>query len=100
VGERIGLFPVSGELNYRVPDAKATLAAIEARYPVDDRRPENSAIQKLVAAMQSLGPISRTQIEWQIDGAVSAVAGNNTADLREVIRRAKQLVVELSRRPA
>lgn len=32
VGERIGLFPVSGELNYRVPDAKATLAAIEARY--------------------------------------------------------------------
>ena len=32
VGERIRLFPVSGELNYRVPDAKATLAAIEARY--------------------------------------------------------------------
>jgi phosphomannomutase len=32
VGERIGLFPVSGELNYRVPDARATLAAIEARY--------------------------------------------------------------------
>ena len=32
VGERIGLFPVSGELNYRVPDAKATIAAIEARY--------------------------------------------------------------------
>ena len=30
VGERIGLFPVSGELNYRVPDARATLAAIEA----------------------------------------------------------------------
>ena len=32
VGERIGLYPVSGELNYRVPDAIATLAAIEARY--------------------------------------------------------------------
>ena len=32
VGERIGLFPVSGELNYRVPDAQATLAACEARY--------------------------------------------------------------------
>ncbi len=32
VGERIGLFPVSGELNYRVPDAGATLAAVEARY--------------------------------------------------------------------
>jgi phosphomannomutase len=32
VGERIGLFPVSGELNYRVPDAKAALAAVEARY--------------------------------------------------------------------
>jgi phosphomannomutase len=32
VGERIALFPVSGELNYRVPDAKATIAAIEARY--------------------------------------------------------------------
>jgi hypothetical protein len=78
----------------------AAVAAIEARYPVDDRRPENAAIQKVVSAMQSLGPISRTQIEWQIDGAVSAVAGNNTADLREVIRRAKQLVVELSRRPA
>jgi phosphomannomutase len=32
VGERIALFPVSGELNYRVPDARATLAAFEARY--------------------------------------------------------------------
>ena len=32
VGERIGLFPVSGELNYRVPDAKATIAAIEKEY--------------------------------------------------------------------
>jgi phosphomannomutase len=32
VGKRIGLFPVSGELNYRVPDSKATLAAVEARY--------------------------------------------------------------------
>ena len=32
VGERIAMFPVSGELNYRVPDAKATIAAFEARY--------------------------------------------------------------------
>ena len=32
VSERIRLFPVSGELNYRVPDAKATIALIEARY--------------------------------------------------------------------
>jgi phosphomannomutase len=32
VSERIKLFPVSGELNYRVPDAKATIAAIEVRY--------------------------------------------------------------------
>ncbi len=32
LGERIALFPVSGELNYRVPDAKATIAAFEARY--------------------------------------------------------------------
>jgi phosphomannomutase/phosphomannomutase/phosphoglucomutase len=32
VGERISLFPVSGELNYRVPDAKATISAFEARY--------------------------------------------------------------------
>ena len=32
VGERIGLFPVSGELNYRVPDAKAAIAAFEAHY--------------------------------------------------------------------
>jgi len=32
VGERIGLFPVSGELNYRVPDAKSTIAAFDARY--------------------------------------------------------------------
>jgi phosphomannomutase len=32
VGERIGLFPVSGELNYRIPDAKATIAAIESQY--------------------------------------------------------------------
>jgi phosphomannomutase len=32
VGERIGLYPVSGELNYRVPDAKGTISAFEARY--------------------------------------------------------------------
>ena len=32
VGERIGLFPVSGELNYRIPDAKSTIAAIESQY--------------------------------------------------------------------
>jgi phosphomannomutase len=32
VGERIRRFPVSGELNYRVPDCGATLQAIEARY--------------------------------------------------------------------
>ena len=32
VGERIRMFPVSGELNYRVPDAKAAIAAFEALY--------------------------------------------------------------------
>jgi phosphomannomutase len=32
VDERIGLFPVSGELNYRVSDARATMAAFESRY--------------------------------------------------------------------
>jgi phosphomannomutase len=32
VGERIARFPVSGELNYRVPDAKAAIAAMEERY--------------------------------------------------------------------
>ena len=32
VAERIALFPASGELNYRVPDAKAAIAAIEGRY--------------------------------------------------------------------
>jgi phosphomannomutase len=32
VGERIAMFPVSGELNYRVPDAKAAIAAIEAEF--------------------------------------------------------------------
>jgi len=32
VGERMRRFPVSGELNYRVPDAKAVIATIVARY--------------------------------------------------------------------
>ena len=32
VGERIRRYPVSGELNYRIPDAKATLKLFEARY--------------------------------------------------------------------
>jgi phosphomannomutase len=32
VDERIALFPVSGELNYRVPDAGAALKAVESRY--------------------------------------------------------------------
>jgi phosphomannomutase len=38
VGERIGLFPVSGEINYRVPDAKATIAAFAARYGAEALR--------------------------------------------------------------
>ena len=32
VGERIAAFPVSGEINYRVPDSAAAMAAVEARY--------------------------------------------------------------------
>ena len=32
VGERMGMFPVSGELNYRIPDAKSAIAAFEKRY--------------------------------------------------------------------
>jgi phosphomannomutase len=32
VGERIARYPVSGELNYRVPDLASAMAAIEARY--------------------------------------------------------------------
>jgi len=32
VGERIARFPVSGELNYRVPDAASAMAAVESRY--------------------------------------------------------------------
>jgi phosphomannomutase len=35
VGERIAAFPVSGELNYRVPDAQAAIAAIESRYAAE-----------------------------------------------------------------
>jgi phosphomannomutase len=35
VGERIARFPVSGELNYRVPDAKAAIAAFEQRYAAE-----------------------------------------------------------------
>ncbi|HXP66212.1 MAG TPA: phosphomannomutase CpsG, partial [Steroidobacteraceae bacterium] len=32
VGERVARYPVSGELNYRVPDAKTAIAAFEQRY--------------------------------------------------------------------
>ena len=32
VGERIDRFPVSGELNYRIPDAKAAILKFEQRY--------------------------------------------------------------------
>jgi phosphomannomutase len=32
VGERIERFPVSGELNYRIPDSKGAIAAFEQRY--------------------------------------------------------------------
>jgi phosphomannomutase len=35
VGERIARFPVSGELNYRIPDAKAAIAVFEQRYAAD-----------------------------------------------------------------
>jgi phosphomannomutase/phosphomannomutase/phosphoglucomutase len=32
VGERMAAFPASGEINMRVPDGKAAIAAVEARY--------------------------------------------------------------------
>jgi phosphomannomutase len=32
VGERMRLFPASGEINRRVPDSQATLAAVRDRY--------------------------------------------------------------------
>jgi phosphomannomutase len=32
VGERIARFPVSGELNYRIPDAQAAISVFEQRY--------------------------------------------------------------------
>jgi phosphomannomutase len=35
VDQRIALFPVSGELNYRVPDSNAVMAAVEQRYAKD-----------------------------------------------------------------
>jgi len=35
VGERIRQFPASGEINRRVPDAKATIAAVLAKYQPD-----------------------------------------------------------------
>jgi phosphomannomutase len=35
VGERMRLFPASGEINRRVPDAPATIAAVLARYQPD-----------------------------------------------------------------
>ena len=35
VAERMRAYPISGELNYRVPDAKAAIAAVEARYRAD-----------------------------------------------------------------
>jgi phosphomannomutase len=35
VGERMKAFPASGEINSRVPDAKATVAAVRARYEPD-----------------------------------------------------------------
>jgi phosphomannomutase len=37
VGERIARYPVSGELNYRVPDAAAAMAAVQARYAREAR---------------------------------------------------------------
>ena len=38
VGERMRLFPSSGEINRRVEDAATTLAAIEAQYSADAKR--------------------------------------------------------------
>ena len=37
VGERIAKFPASGEINRKVPDAKATIRAVQARYEAGAR---------------------------------------------------------------
>ncbi len=49
VGARMRAFPASGELNYRVPDAKAAIAAIEARYApgADNSRSDGRRVVQL-----------------------------------------------------
>jgi phosphomannomutase len=42
VGERMQAFPASGEINRRVPDAKATIAAVLARYQPAARRVDHT----------------------------------------------------------
>ncbi len=42
VGERMRLFPASGEINRRVPDAKATIAAVLARYQPDAKNVDHT----------------------------------------------------------
>jgi phosphomannomutase len=42
VGERMRLFPASGEINRRVPDAPATIAAVLARYAGDAKNVDHT----------------------------------------------------------
>ena len=76
VGERIRLFPASGEINRRVPDAKATIAAVLEKVPAareDDRlhrrrerRVRPVALQPALVQHRAADPAERRE-PWQRD---------------------------------
>ncbi|MEI6457424.1 MAG: phosphomannomutase [Pseudomonadota bacterium] len=77
VGERMRAFPASGEINLRVPDSKAAIAAIEARYlPLAKRSDYTDGVSiefadwRLNLRSSNTEPLLRLNVESRADAAL------------------------------
>ena len=92
VGERMRMFPASGEINRRVPDGKAAIAAIESRYApraltkdLTDGLSLEFADWRLNLRSSNTEPLIRLNVESRGDSALMAAKTREILDLLDTM---------------
>jgi len=92
VGERMRMFPASGEINRRVPDGKAAIAAIEARYApgalakdLTDGLSLEFADWRLNLRSSNTEPLIRLNVESRGDSTLMAAKTREILDLLDTM---------------
>ena len=92
VGERMRMFPASGEINRRVPDGKAAIAAIEARYAPQARAKDLTdglslefADWRLNLRTSNTEPLIRLNVESRGDSTLMAAKTREILDFLDTL---------------